>query len=119
MGVTCAAMIIRRVNVFVFRFRNFALLVLLALMAHPGALAAERSVKLRVAPVYPDIAKRMKVVGKVQLMVTVDAAGNVTDAKLVNGNNMLAGAAMDAVKKWKFEAGSASDTFEVSINFSL
>jgi TonB family protein len=94
-------------------------LAILAAMALPGRAADERAVKSRVAPVYPEIAKRMRVSGVVRLEVTVDAEGRVLEVKPVSGNQMLSGAAQEAVKKWKFATGDGQSTVQVSLNFDL
>jgi len=95
-----------------------AALALVLAMALP-AWAVARAVKSRVAPVYPEIAKRMRIEGDVRLAATVDAKGNVTDVKEVSGNHILSLAAEEAVHKWKFEPGSGTDTVEISINFTI
>jgi TonB family protein len=81
--------------------------------------AEQRAVKQRVAPVYPEVAKRLRVTGIVKLEVTVDAEGKVKDVKTVSGNHMLSIAAEEAVYKWKFAAGSAATTEDLDINFEL
>lgn len=101
------------------RAASFAVLVLLAGMAMPGRAADERAIKSRVAPVYPEIAKRMRISGVVKVEVTVDAEGKVTDVKPVSGNQMLSTAAQDAVRKWKFAAGDSATTMTLDINFNL
>lgn len=56
--------------------------------------------------VYPEIAKRAGVEGKVYVLAFVDESGTVTDAKIIKG--IGAGcdeAALDAVKKTKFKPG--------------
>jgi TonB family protein len=83
------------------------------------ALAADRAVKSRVSPMYPEIAKRMRISGMVKLELTVDAEGKVVAVKILEGNTMLGGAAEDAVKKWKFVPGDGVDTVQVSLNFAL
>lgn len=98
-----------------FTLGAFALLAAMALPLH----AEERSVRSRVAPVYPEIAKRMRIGGAVKVQATVDADGRVTEVKTVNGNRMLAPAAEDAVRKWKFTPGSGSATVDVEVNFAL
>ncbi|MGD0098075.1 MAG: energy transducer TonB [Terracidiphilus sp.] len=98
--------------------RRAALALALALAISAGA-ADTRAVKTRVAPVYPEIAKRMRIVGEVKFSVTVDPEGNVVDVKKVSGNTMLSAAAEDAVRKWKFESGAGTATVEVSLNFAL
>ena len=69
-----------------------------------------RKVKTRVAPVYPELAKRMNITGVVKVRVTVAANGTVKDAALVGGHPVLAGAALDAAKKWHFEARPEEST---------
>ena len=83
------------------------------------ARADDRAVKSRVAPVYPEIAKRMRVTGVVKLDVTVDADGRVTDVKTVSGNNVLAEAAQEAVRKWRFVPGAGTSTVSVNVDFNL
>jgi len=92
---------------------------ILAAMALPGRAADERAVKSRVAPVYPEIAKRMRVSGVVRLEVTVDAEGRVLEVKPVSGNQMLSTAAQEAVKRWKFATGDGQSTVQVSLSFDL
>jgi TonB family protein len=65
-----------------------------------GQEEINRAVKIRVAPVYPDLARRMKIVGVVRVEITVGANGSVKNAKLVGGHPVLANAALEAVKKW-------------------
>lgn len=95
-----------------------AALVLLVALAIP-AKAEDRAVKSRVAPAYPEIAKRMRITGVIVLSVTVDADGKVTDVKTISGNRALSIAAEDAVRKWKFMPGDGVATVEISINFAL
>ena len=96
-----------------------AALALAVMLAMPSASAEDRGIKSRVAPIYPEIAKRMRVSGTVDIEATVDPNGNVSDAKAVNGNRLLAPAAEDAVRKWKFDAGSGTIKIKVEVNFAL
>jgi TonB family protein len=88
-------------------------------LALPARAGDDRAVKSRVAPVYPEIAKRMKISGEVKLEAVVDADGKVKDVRTVSGNHILGEAAEDAVKKWKFEPGSGDATVVVAVNFAL
>jgi TonB family protein len=94
-------------------------LALVVALAMPARAADERGIKSRVAPTYPEIAKRMRISGMVRLAVTVDPEGNVTGVKPISGNGMLAVAAEDAVRRWRFEPGPGVSTVEVSLNFAL
>ncbi|MDR3726772.1 MAG: energy transducer TonB [Terracidiphilus sp.] len=101
-----------------FQVAALALLVSLALPV-PARAADDRAVKSRVAPVYPELAKRMKIGGLIKVEATVDPGGSVLDTKTVSGNHMLSVAAEEAVRKWKFVPAAAQSTVEVSINFAL
>ncbi len=99
-------------------FQGAALALILAI-AMPARAGDERAIKSRVAPVYPEIAKRMRITGAVKLEVIVDAQGKVTDVKTVSGNHMLAVAAEDAVRQWKFVSASSESNVSVEVNFAL
>ena len=79
----------------------------------PAGLAqdsTERKVKSKVEPVYPDIAKKMGITGNVKLQLVVSANGLVKETKVIGGHPILVNAAVDAVKKWRFETASAETT---------
>jgi TonB family protein len=63
----------------------------------------ERKVVTRVAPAYPDLARRLNLRGVVKLIVVIAPDGKVTSTEVVGGNPVLAQAAVDAVRKWKYE----------------
>jgi len=71
-----------------------------------GQEESSRKTKSKVTPAYPELARRMRLTGVVKVQVTVAPNGTVKDAKLMGGHPVLASAVMDAVKKWRFEAGS-------------
>jgi TonB family protein len=77
-----------------------------------GSDVTKRKVKARVAAEYPQLAKQMGVSGKVKVEVTITADGKVSNTKVVGGSPVLTSAAVDAVKKWKFEPGP-KDTVEI------
>ena len=97
----------------------FALAMTVALPLRAADDHSDRAVKQRVSPSYPEVAKRMHVSGVVRVSATVAPDGSVSATKTVSGNHMLAGAAEDAVHKWKFVSGPAESTVEVDINFAL
>ena len=77
-----------------------------------------KSVKT-VPPVYPAIAAKMKIEGTVKLDATIDPDGSVSDIKIVSGHQLLVQAAVEAVKKWKYESGDGKTTQTVAIEFNL
>jgi TonB family protein len=76
-----------------------------------------RRAKSKVQPVYPDLARKMNITGTVKVQVVVAANGTVKDAKIVGGHPVLASAALDAVKKWRFEPAPGESTGVVDFKF--
>ena len=56
----------------------------------------------KVLPIYPAEARRVHLEGDVVLEAMVNEQGRVEDLKLVDGNALLAQAALDAVSKWRY-----------------
>ena len=77
-----------------------------------------KSVKT-VPPAYPAIALKMRIEGTVKLDVTIDPDGSVADVKVVSGHQLLASAAADAVKKWRFETADSKSTQPINVEFNL
>ncbi len=82
-----------------------------------GQEKINRKVKTKVAPLYPDLARRMNITGVVKIEITVSANGSIKNAKLVGGHPVLASAALEAVKKWRLEAGPEESTGIVEFRF--
>ena len=57
----------------------------------------------RVQPKYPLSAKATHLEGAVQLEATVNKEGTVVSPKVLSGNPMLAGAALEAVRQWRYK----------------
>jgi TonB family protein len=78
----------------------------------------KRKLKTKVVPDYPAIARQLSLQGKVRIETTVSADGHVTNTKVVGGNPVLASAAVDAVKKWRFEPGPKETTELIEIDYA-
>ena len=86
----------------------------------PGRAQQEeltRKVKTKVAPSYPELARRMSISGVVKVQVVVAPNGQVKNTKVVGGHPLLVNAAVDAVKKWRFEAASEETSGVVEFKF--
>ena len=80
--------------------------------------SAKRKVRAKVAPEYPVLAKQMNVTGKVKIETTISADGHVLNTKVIGGSPLLVNAALDAVKKWRFEPGPKDTTEVIEFEFS-
>lgn len=76
-----------------------------------------RRAKSKVQPVYPDLARKMNITGTVKVEVTVSPNGTVKDAKIVGGHPVLASAALEAIKKWRFEPAAMESSGIVDFKF--
>jgi TonB family protein len=76
-----------------------------------------RKARSKVEPMYPELARKMNLTGIVKVEVVVAPNGTVKEAKVVGGNPVLASAALDAVRKWRFEAAAEESTGIVNFKF--
>jgi protein TonB len=67
-----------------------------------GAIVAPKLAH-RVNPEYPPLARQARVAGIVLLEAHVDTEGRVLDVKLLRGHQLLADAAIEAVKQWRYQ----------------
>lgn len=76
-------------------------------------------------PQYTEIARKARLQGVVIVQAIIDKQGNVTNVKLLKGLGMgLDQAAIDAIKKWKFEPATlhgkpVSVYYNLTVNFRL
>ena len=54
-------------------------------------------------PLYPTTARAQSVEGVVVMDALVDAVGNVAEVKVISGPVLLRQAAMDALRRWKYQ----------------
>ncbi|PYU65993.1 MAG: hypothetical protein DMG49_23160 [Acidobacteria bacterium] len=78
---------------------------------------SKRKVKTKTAPLYPELAKRMNVVGKVKIEVVITPDGHVKSTRVVGGHPLLVQACQDAVKEWKFVTAPEETTQVVEFEF--
>jgi len=78
----------------------------------------KRKVKSRVTPVYPELARRMSVTGKVKIEVIIAPDGHVKSTRAVGGHPLLVQACQDAVKEWKFLPAPEESTQVVEFDFT-
>jgi TonB family protein len=80
---------------------------------------SKRKVKTKTAPIYPDLARRMNVTGKVKIEVVIAPDGRVKTTRVIGGHPLLVQACQDAVKEWKFVSAPEETTQIVEFDFHL
>lgn len=78
----------------------------------------------KVPPLYPPLARQARIQGTVILKVIITKSGDIGTVRLVSGHPVLAPAAIEAVKQWKYQPYLSNGepvevTTDVQINFSL
>ena len=78
----------------------------------------------RVDPLYPPLARQARIQGTVILKVFISKSGDVQDLQLISGHPMLAPAAVEAVKQWRYRpylvnGGAVDVETTVQVNFTL
>jgi protein TonB len=89
-----------------------------------GGLVKEAVLVRRVEPLYPDLARRARISGAVQLEGVIGTDGRIRELKVLSGHPLLTKAAVDAVKQWVYRPTTLNgDVVEViapiTVNFLL
>ena len=71
-------------------------------MIQIGSNVQESKLIRRVEPIYPELAKKARVQGKVTLRIAVTEEGSVSDVSVIEGHPLLDDAAINAVRQWKY-----------------
>ena len=78
----------------------------------------------KVQPIYPPDAKAARIQGSVVIAAIIGKDGNIQNVRLISGHPLLAPAAIDAVKQWKYRPyllnGQAVEVdTQMTVNFWL
>ena len=78
----------------------------------------------RVQPRYPQNALSMRVQGAVQMEATINKEGNISNLKVISGDAVLARAATEAVKQWRYKpyylnGEPVEIQTQITVNFKL
>jgi TonB family protein len=78
----------------------------------------------KVPPIYPSLARQARLQGSVVLNALINQTGDVVSVELISGHPMLAPAAIEAVRQWKYRPyllnGNAVNVdTQVTLNFTL
>jgi TonB family protein len=111
------------------RLGSVLLVVLLGLATIPQAFSANapsartsdtpsvRKIINKVVPVYPSTARSMSLTGTVKLEALVLANGTVKSIQVKGGNPLLAQAAQNAVREWKWAKAEHESTEALEFRF--
>ena len=82
------------------------------------ASESNRKIINRIAPQYPQLARNMKLEGSVKVEAVVTADGSVKTLQIKGGHPVLAEAAHDAIRNWKWEPAPKETREFIEVKFT-
>jgi len=78
----------------------------------------------KIQPTYPPLARQARIQGSVLLQAEISKEGTIENLRLISGHPMLAPAAIESVKQWRYEAYIRSGEpveveTQITVNFTL
>jgi periplasmic protein TonB len=93
---------------------------------HPLKIShwAEGNIIYRLQPIYPSLARQARVQGAVELRAIISRTGTIENLVVVRGHPMLATAAIEAVRQWRYRPYLLNNEpieveTEITVNFVL
>jgi len=94
-------------------------LLSVALSLGVAGLQAQESRKVlsSPAPSYPDVAKKLRLVGTVKVQVVIGTDGKIKGTTFIGGHPVLVNAVEETLKTWKYAPSSGETTTLLEFNF--
>jgi periplasmic protein TonB len=95
-------------------------------VAHPPRIShmMEGNLIYKVQPVYPPLARAARIQGAVVIRAVISRNGTIENLQTLSGHPMLVGAALDAVRQWRYRpyilnGDPVEVETQVTVNFAL
>jgi TonB family protein len=100
------------------RILGGTLLALALSLAGAGVHAQEnRKALSNPAPIYPEVAKRLHLVGVVKVQVVIGPDGRIKEKNFIGGHPVLVNAVEETLKNWKYAPASGETTTQLVFDF--
>jgi TonB family protein len=83
-----------------------------------GQQAGPRRIVTKTAPVYPELARSMALQGTVNVEAVVAPDGGVKDVAIKGGHPVLVQAAVNTVRRWRWESAAHETRETVELKFA-
>jgi protein TonB len=85
---------------------------------------SEGDLMRKIVPTYPPLARSARIQGTVVLQAMISKAGTIENLRLLSGHPMLAPAAIEAVRQWRYRPYILNNEpveveTQITVNFSL
>jgi TonB family protein len=94
-----------------------ALALVLSLAGASLQAQDNRKVLSNPVPIYPEVARRLQLVGTVKVQVVIGADGRIKEKKFIGGHPVLVSAVEETLKNWKYAPASGETTTLLEFNF--
>ena len=93
-----------------------AAVLLCGLAASASGQEGRRAIS-KPTPRYPEIAKRLNLVGTVKIEITIGPDGRIKNTNVIGGHPLLINATLDALKEWKYEPAKTESLETLTFDF--
>ena len=69
------------------------------------------------APTYPEVAKKLRLVGTVKVQIVIAGDGRIKEKTFIGGHPLLVNAVEETLKNWKYAPSSGETTTQLEFNF--
>src|SRR5258708_5543088 len=69
------------------------------------------------APTYPEVAKKLRLVGTVKVQVLIAADGRIKEKNFIGGHPILVNAVEEKLENWEYAPASGETKRQVEFNF--
>jgi TonB family protein len=94
-------------------------LLAMALCLGAANLQAQESRKAlsNPTPTYPEVARRLRLVGTVKVQIVIGADGRIKETTFRGGHPVLVNAVEETLKSWKYAPSSGETATQLEFNF--
>jgi outer membrane biosynthesis protein TonB len=89
----------------------------MSLVALSLAAQENRRVIANPAPNYPDVAKRVRLIGVVKAQVLISADEQIKEVRVLGGHPVLVNEVQETLKNWKYAPASNATTKSLEFTF--
>jgi TonB family protein len=76
-----------------------------------------RKVVSNPVPIYPDMARKLHLVGVVKVQVVIGPDGKIKETNFIGGHPLLVNAVEETLKNWKYAPASGETSTQLEFNF--
>jgi TonB family protein len=76
-----------------------------------------RKVVSNPVPIYPDMARKLHLVGVVKVQVVIGPDGKIKETNFIGGHPILVNAVEETLKNWKYAPASGETSTQLEFNF--